>query len=84
MPSIILKSDDAYPSMRPARRHSSNLLYGTGRPAYDTLGKPLRTHPRNIDQTNEPNNRDLVEYGTSCVLMKPDNEFVRYRSVILK
>jgi len=43
MPSIILKSDDAHPSVHPARRRSSSLLYGTARPGYDTLGNPPRS-----------------------------------------
>ena len=45
MPSIILKSDDAHPSvdLERARRLSGNLLYGTGRPGYDKLGNPHRS-----------------------------------------
>ena len=69
-------------------RGSGNLLYGTERPGYDTLGNPHRSSRlpggRVISGSMNKNNRRLSIYGTSCAPMKPDNEFVHYRSVILK
>ena len=84
MPSIILKSDDAHPSMHPGRRRAVAICYmAPDGPVTTHCVTPFRPgrlpdgrrSPRQRDQVSVPKTSEaLSNYETCSAQMKPNNE----------